>query len=156
MNENTSYTGTITSEASLRQPATWKHGWSKHGSSMIISVFEGFMLEPCLLQPCFHVAVSELHKYRHRTTGHRLFCKELPCFNTTPCRHMTLLVHFWLRLRRAPSAFSGGDAHRVRHRLNGYSALRVPSLFLASSFRMCLNCEVFKGMFPWRTRYPSS
>ena len=36
-------------------PATWKHGWSKHGSSIIHSVFEGFMLEPCLLQPCFHV-----------------------------------------------------------------------------------------------------
>ena len=26
-----------------------------------------------------------------------------------------------------------------RHRLNGYSAQRVPSFFLASSFRMCLN-----------------
>ena len=25
-----------------------------------------------------------------------------------------------------------------------------------SSFRMCLNCEVLKGMFPWRTRYPLS
>ena len=43
-----------------------------------------------------------------------------------------------------------------RHRLNGYLAQRVPSLFLASSFRMCLNCEVLKGMFPWRTRYPLS
>ena len=34
-----------------RVPATWTHGWSEHGSSMIHSVFEGFMLEPCLLQP---------------------------------------------------------------------------------------------------------
>ena len=30
----------------------------------------------------------------------------------------------------------------------------VPSLFLASSFKMYLNCEVLTGMFPWRTRYP--
>ena len=34
-----------------------------------------------------------------------------------------------------------------RHRLIGYLAQRVPSLFLASSFRMCLKCEVLKGMF---------
>ena len=43
-----------------------------------------------------------------------------------------------------------------RHRLTGYLAQRVPSLFLASSFRMSLKCEVLKGMFPWRTRYPFS
>ena len=30
------------------------------------------------------------------------------------------------------------------------------SLFLASSFRMCLKCEALKSMFPWRTRYPLS
>ena len=28
----------------------------KYGSSIIHSVFEGFVLEPCFLQPCFHVA----------------------------------------------------------------------------------------------------
>ena len=27
--------------------------------------------------------------------GNRLFCKEFLCFNTMPCRHMPLLVHFW-------------------------------------------------------------
>ena len=42
------------------------------------------------------------------------------------------------------------------HRQNRYLAQRVPSLFLAISFRMCLNCEALKGMFPWRTRYPLS
>ena len=42
----------------------------------------------------------------------------------------------------------------IRHRLNGYLAQRVPSLSLAGSFRMCLNCEVLEGMFSWRTRYP--
>ena len=44
--------------------------------------------------------------------------------------------------------------HHSRHRLYAYLAQRVPSLFLASSFRMCLDCEVLKGMFPWRTRHP--
>ena len=43
-----------------------------------------------------------------------------------------------------------------RHRLNGYLAQGVPSLFLASSFTTCLNREVLQGMFPWRTRYPVS
>ena len=41
-----------------------------------------------------------------------------------------------------------------RHRLNGYLDQRLPSLFLASCFRMCLNCEVLDGTFPWRTRFP--
>ena len=44
----------------------------------------------------------------------------------------------------------------TRHRLNEYFAQRVPSLSLASSFRNCSNCEVLKGMFPRRTRYPLS
>ena len=42
------------------------------------------------------------------------------------------------------------------HRLDGYLAQRVPSFLLASSFRLCLDCDVLKGMFPWRTRYPLS
>ena len=37
---------------------------------------------------------SELHKSGHMTTGHWLFCKEFLCFNTVPCCHMLLLVHF--------------------------------------------------------------
>ena len=47
-------------------------------------------------------------------------------------------------------------ANGYRDRLNGYSAQRVPSLFLASSFRNCSNSAVLKCMFPWRTRYPLS
>ena len=43
-----------------------------------------------------------------------------------------------------------------RHRLNGHFAQWVPSLFLAISFMMFLKCEVLKGMFPRRTRYPLS
>ena len=43
-----------------------------------------------------------------------------------------------------------------RHRLDGYLAQWVPSLSLASGSRNCLNCEVLKGMFPWRTRHPLS
>ena len=45
---------------------------------------------------------------------------------------------------------------RLRHRLNGYLAQRIPRICIASSFRMCLNCEELKGMYPWRTRYPLS
>ena len=41
------------------------------------------------------------------------------------------------RTRRAP---------RIGHRLNGYFAQRVPSLFLASSFGMCLMCGVLEGV----------
>ena len=44
--------------APSRPPATKTHGWSKHGSSRIRYVFDDLMLEPCLLQPCFHVAGS--------------------------------------------------------------------------------------------------
>ena len=42
----------------------------------------------------------------------------------------------------------GDGAKQDRHRLNGYLAQRVPSLFLASGFRMCLNCEFLKLCFP--------
>ena len=35
-----------------------KHGWSKRGSSIIHYVFDGFMIEPCLLKPCSHAAGS--------------------------------------------------------------------------------------------------
>ena len=45
------------------------------------------------------------------------------------------------------------DVLSSRHRLNEYLAQGVPSLFLASSFRMCLTRGVLPGMFPWRTRY---
>ena len=41
-------------------------------------------------------------------------------------------------------------------RLNGYLAQWVPTFVIAGSFRMCLNCEVLKGMFAWRTRCPLS
>ena len=58
--------------------------------------------------------------------------------------------------RREGFGLRGKGASYNRHRLNGYLAQRVPSLFLASCFTMCFNCEVFKGMFPWRTRYPLS
>ena len=40
------------------------------------------------------LSLSEPHKEGHMTTGHRLFCKEILCFNTMPCRHMPVLVHF--------------------------------------------------------------
>ena len=63
----------------------------------------------------------------------------------------------WAKTTRAASARSGAMPRLpARHRLNAYLAQRVPSLVLASSFRMCLTCEVLQGMLPWRTRYPLS
>ena len=60
----------------------------------------------------------------------------------------SLLVHGLLEFERCSQLSD-------RHWLNGYLALRVPSLLLlASSFRNCLNCVVLKCMFAWRTRYP--
>ena len=50
----------------------------------------------------------------------------------------------------------------VRHRLHGYLAQWVPSIFLASSFTRCLNCEALvKACFPGglgthEARYPLS
>ena len=79
-------------------------------------------------------------------------CTYLPYFplarTTTPSPSRTTSSR---RRRRASS-----PSHKIRHWLSGYFAQGVPSLFLASSFRMCLTCEVLKGMFPWRTRYPLS
>ena len=43
-----------------------------------------------------------------------------------------------------------------RHRLSGYLAQQVPSIFLASTFGSCLNCAGLKCMFAWRTRYSLS
>ena len=46
-------------------------------------------------------------------TGHRLFCKDFLCFNTMPCRHIPLLVHFWLNPPSVPSDnFPAKDAWR--------------------------------------------
>ena len=46
------------------------------------------------------------------TTGHRLFCKECLRFDTTPCRHMSLLVHFWHRTRTRPRSCSSRRRRR--------------------------------------------
>ena len=43
--------------------------------------------------------------------------------------------------------YYAAPAKRLLSPTNGYLVF-----VLASSFRMCLDCEVLKGMFPWRTR----
>ena len=59
------------------------------------------------------------------------------------------------RVLRLPG---GGSRMRQEclHRLNGYLAQRVPSIFLASSSRIYLNDAVLKCSLPWRARYPLS
>ena len=61
------------------------------------------------LRSCLSVMSSELHKYGHMVTGHRLFCKEILCFNTLPCRHMPLLVHFFLMSGILPDGMPARD-----------------------------------------------
>ena len=65
-----------------------------------------------------------------------MLCLGLPLGDGPPRKKVVLVV-------------TDGD----RHRLNGYLAKGVPSLFLAGSSGNCLNCAVPKGMFPCRTRY---
>ena len=52
------------------------------------------------------------------TTGHRLFYKELLCFNTMPCRHMPLPVHFWWCFY-ASNALSGAFRHASLYSCRG-------------------------------------
>ena len=47
-------------------------------------------------------------------------------------------------------------ARKLRHGLNGYLLLRVPSLFPASGSSERLSRAALECMSPWRTRYPSS
>ena len=57
----------------------------------------------------------------------------------------------------APDDAVGRPAEGIRFSasaFNGYFAQRVPGLFLAGSFRMCSDCEVLKGICPWRIRHP--
>ena len=54
-----------------QRPATWKHGWSKYGSSIIPSKDMQITcsLKPCLLQPCYHIA-GTLSERSLRTPWH--------------------------------------------------------------------------------------
>ena len=56
------------------------------------------------------------------STGHRLLCKELLCFKTTPCRHMPSLVHSW---NAAPRKSLGPGIH----------------ILVLVAFVMCMSCN---------------
>ena len=71
-------------------------------------------------------------------------------------QHTTTFGNISSKPETPKSQIRKSQIRACRRWLNGDLAQRVRSLFLASSFRMCLNCAVLKGMFPWRTRYPFS
>ena len=76
-----------------------------------------------------------------------------PPLNNTPSWRRTLGragSSYADRPRCVASAKDLAPAKRVL----SYLAQRVPSLSLASSFRLCLNRDALKGMLPWRTGYP--
>ena len=58
--------------------------------------------------------------------------------------------------RTGPPAHPKHPSASDRRWRNGYLAQRVPSLYLASGSRICLNYAALGCMFPWRTRYPLS
>ena len=79
------------------------------------------------------------------------------CFSTCPSRIVCCMITLsFAHVHRKEVTAAGCRTpqrpifteQKGRHRLNGYLAQRVPSLFLASSFRMCLHCEVLKVYFP--------
>ena len=58
---------------------------------------------------------------------------------------LSLSLSLYIYIYTAPRA----QPRKTRHWPNAYLAQRVPSLFLAGSFRICLNCEVsLKVCFP--------
>ena len=84
-----------------------------------------------------HRRSSELHKLARMTSGHMLFCKEFLCFNTMPCRHMPLLVHFRDLASLAPQiAGSSLLGRQGGARRQGNHAARLPSRELAMQCNM--------------------
>ena len=57
-------------------PGRVKNAWSKHGSNINPSTTEWIMLEPCLLQPCFHVAGWQ--ESQRRADPHASPCMKRP------------------------------------------------------------------------------
>ena len=57
--------------------------------------------------------------------------------------------------RAAPNQARAGRTEKASGRTSKQRSSCLSSC-LASSLRTCLDCEVLKGMFPWRTRYPLS
>ena len=71
--------------------------------------------------------------------------------------YIYIYIHTYTHMYVCVCVFGdSGALITIRHCRNGYLAQRVTSLVVASSCSMCLNCEVVKGLFPWRTRYPLS
>ena len=91
----------------------------------------------------FRMSMQQLQDYTRQAAAQAITEK----IGTGISRNLISTLRARYPLSQAPTS---------RRRLNGYLAQRIPSLCFVSTFRSCLNYEVLKCMFPWRTRYPFS
>ena len=74
------------------------------------------------------------------------------------CMYIYIYIYIYsfigLRRRDLPAPRNALQAPPLGTGQTGTSPSRYLVFFVASIFRMCLDCEVLKGMLPWRTRYP--
>ena len=91
----------------------------------------------------------------HMSTGHRLFCKEFLCFNTSPCRPMPWLVHSW-KTRRKTSFQSAGSWGGTRCLWLGSSAkARAKGVLCFVLAEISGKLWVFTGIFNLGILYSS-
>ena len=74
------------------------------------------------------------------TTGRRLFSKEVLCFNTMPCRHVPVLVHFWFLGGPPGIAFSsgGGGLEYISYHIISYHIISYHII----SYHIILYCTI--------------
>ena len=91
----------------LAEFVKFKHGLYR---SCGIECFEGIMLEPCLLQPCFHFAGSR-QSYIHPNHS-------IPQDSYSPCLHSTNFA----RAMFTPTVFSRRRKRSIREKIDPRSA----------------------------------
>ena len=76
----------------------------------------------------------------HMTTGHNFCCKEFLCFNTMPCRHMPLLVHFWIR---SPSVWKSIQDSNLWKPTNARNGARSLSEYLSTGYGLRFSTSIY-------------
>ena len=72
------------------------------------------------------------------------------------CMYVYVYIYIYMAMGMLRTRGCVGARARMRAQRCRPAAIHCTSCCLSNSFRMCLNCEVIRGMFPWRTRYPLS
>ena len=75
------------------------------------------------------------------------------CMYKYVCIHVYIYIYIYIHIHTHAGLPQTSNMKLNRHRLNGYFAPLVPSIFLACSFMTRLNGAVLNCMFPSRTRY---